>query len=42
MSEQPQPVPKVAAPHLCGGGSCYFCDWSNPPLEFDTPPERST
>lgn len=27
--------PVVAAPHLCGGPGCYFCEWSNPTLEFD-------
>lgn len=34
MSAEPAPIPKVAAPHACGGENCYFCDWSNPLLAF--------
>lgn len=33
MSENEAP-PKVAAPHLCGGPACDFCEWSNPTLDI--------
>lgn len=33
MSDNEAP-PKVAVPHVCGGPSCYFCEWSNPTLDI--------
>lgn len=39
MSEDRPPVPKVAAPHVCSGPGCYFCEWPNPILEL---PEQET
>lgn len=33
MSEK-EASPKVAAPHLCGGPGCHFCEWSNPTLDI--------
>lgn len=34
MTAEEEAPAKVAAPHVCGGPGCYFCEWSNPTLEI--------